>query len=323
MASSTSNIVQMVSGDNVAKVVNGQTDASSPSTYGARNFATCSALTWGYLGGYVNVNGVPTSVANGTLTLSASTTNYIESNPSTGAIAKVTTRTAGYELLYTVTTSASAATSYTDHRMTRDRGIPYITMSIAGSSDTTLTADQSDPYVQQYVFTGAVTGNKSVIVPLTYRPRTYVNSTTGDFTVTVKGPTGTGVLLPRGAVVTLMSDGTNFVRKSDTGVVSGGSVTQATSKATGVTLNTLSGQITLDAASLASATLVSFTLTNSAIGADDHIVVHRKSAGTATSYRVWCDSVAAGSCVIAVENITGGALAEAVVLGFRVLRGSL
>lgn len=100
------------------------------------------------------------------------------------------------------------------------------------------------------------------------------------------------------------------------GTGSGGAVTQITSKATGVTLNKPNGTITLNAAALAANTTVSFTLTSSSIAATDVVHVQRVSGGTAGAYNVWCDSVAAGSCVICVRNISAGSLSEAVVLQF-------
>lgn len=104
----------------------------------------------------------------------------------------------------------------------------------------------------------------------------------------------------------------------------GGSVVQATSKATGVTLNNVSGQITMNAASLAAGTNVTFTLTNSAIGANDTVTVHVKSgAATPGTYITWVDSIAAGSVVIGVRNFTAGPLLEALVLGFNVTKGSI
>lgn len=106
------------------------------------------------------------------------------------------------------------------------------------------------------------------------------------------------------------------------GAGSGGTVTQATSKTTGVTLNRPSGQITVNAASLGANTTALFTLTNSVIAANDCVVVNRISGGTAGAYQCWVDSVAAGSCVIAVRNTTGGALAESPVLQFAVVRGA-
>ena len=52
-----------------------------------------------------------------------------------------------------------------------------------------------------------------------------------------------------------------------------GAVTQATSKSTGVTLNTSAGRITMNNAALAGGAAASFTLTNSSISTNDTIIV--------------------------------------------------
>ncbi|MDQ0022907.1 hypothetical protein J2X90_000693 [Variovorax paradoxus] len=101
---------------------------------------------------------------------------------------------------------------------------------------------------------------------------------------------------------------------------SGGTVTQLTSKATGVTLNKACGQIVTHNASLATNTTASFTVTNSTVGATDTILIHRGSGGTANAYWVYVDSVAAGSFVVSVSNLSGGALAEAVTINFSVIK---
>lgn len=102
----------------------------------------------------------------------------------------------------------------------------------------------------------------------------------------------------------------------------GGVVTQATNKSTGVTLNTVTGQITMNNASLAGQTEVSFTLTNSAIAATDVVLVSIASGATANSYVVGVAATAAGSCVIQLGNVTlATALGEAVVLNFVVIKG--
>ena len=100
-----------------------------------------------------------------------------------------------------------------------------------------------------------------------------------------------------------------------------GAVTQATDKSTGVTLNRSMGRITMNAASLAASTAVTFTLTNSLIGANDVLSVHVSSGATAGAYIAYVTSLAAGSCVIALRNLTAGALAEAVVLNFTIIHG--
>lgn len=102
----------------------------------------------------------------------------------------------------------------------------------------------------------------------------------------------------------------------------GGTVTQATDKSTGVTLNKLSGQITMDGAQLNRNTGVSFTLTNSFIAATDVVVVNIASAATANAYVLTVDAVAAGSCRVHLHNLLSGTdLSEAVVLNFVVIKG--
>ena len=99
----------------------------------------------------------------------------------------------------------------------------------------------------------------------------------------------------------------------------GGTVTQATSKATAVTLNKKCGQITMNAAALAADTTVTFVLTNSTIAATDLLVLNHVSGGTAGSYLLNAQA-GAGSASINVRNITAGALAEAIVIGFAVIK---
>ena len=106
------------------------------------------------------------------------------------------------------------------------------------------------------------------------------------------------------------------------GPTGGGTVTQATNKSTGVTLNTESGQITMNNAALADAAEVSFTVTNSKIAATDVVVACHGSAGTAGAYIVSANAIAAGSFAITVSNVSGGALSEAIVINFVALNGA-
>jgi hypothetical protein len=106
------------------------------------------------------------------------------------------------------------------------------------------------------------------------------------------------------------------------GYSTGGTVTQLTSKSTGVTLNKACGRITMNNAALGASTSVAFTLTNSAIAATDNVTVSIASGATAASYVVCVDAIAAGSCRIHVRNVSAGSLSEAIVLGFTVLKGA-
>lgn len=101
----------------------------------------------------------------------------------------------------------------------------------------------------------------------------------------------------------------------------GGTVTQLTSKSTGVTLNKVCGQITMNNATLNRTTSVTFTLTNSFIAATDVIIVNIASGAMAGAYTITVEVVAAGSCNISLHNLlTGTDLSEAVVLNFAVIK---
>jgi hypothetical protein len=102
------------------------------------------------------------------------------------------------------------------------------------------------------------------------------------------------------------------------GAGAGGAVTQATSRTTGVTLNKVSGAITLFSAA-GSATPATFTLTNSAIAAADTVSVAQKS-GT-DLYEIFVTNVAAGSCKVTFFT-TGGTTTEQPVFNFNVVKGS-
>jgi len=99
-----------------------------------------------------------------------------------------------------------------------------------------------------------------------------------------------------------------------------GTVTQLTSKSTGVTLNTSAGQITMNAASLATVTNVTFTLTNSLLSAKDVLILNVTN-GTSGAYNCWVSSMGAGTATITLRNISGSTLSEAVVINFAIIHG--
>lgn len=101
----------------------------------------------------------------------------------------------------------------------------------------------------------------------------------------------------------------------------GGAVTQLTNKSTGVTLNKLCGQITMNNAQLNRVSSVTFTLTNSFIDTTDVVVVNIASGATAGAYTITVEVIGAGSCNISLHNLlTGSDLSEAVVLNFAVIK---
>ena len=99
-----------------------------------------------------------------------------------------------------------------------------------------------------------------------------------------------------------------------------GSVTQLTSKSTAVTLNTSAGVITMNNASLATATNATFTLNNSYISANDTVILTIAGGQTTPgSYNVFANSLSAGSVSITLRNISGGSLSEAIVINFALI----
>lgn len=96
----------------------------------------------------------------------------------------------------------------------------------------------------------------------------------------------------------------------------GGAVTQATNRTTGVTLNTVSGAITLFSAA-GSTSWQSFTVTNSTVAATDVVIVNQKS-GT-DLYEIHVTAVAAGSFRISYKT-TAGTTTEQPVFNFAVIK---
>jgi hypothetical protein len=100
----------------------------------------------------------------------------------------------------------------------------------------------------------------------------------------------------------------------------GGTVTQASTKATTVVLNKLAGEITLNNAALAAATIVSFTFTNSTLASGDCLILNHVSGGTIGSYTLTASS-GSGTGTIYVRNNTAGSLSEAIVIRYIVIKG--
>lgn len=123
MANSTTNIDTIsVSQAGKEATANAFFDAASQSVLLGRRASTSSGLTWGYYGGnFTKSDGTMANLANGTLTLTASTTNYITVLRSTGVVYSETSTTAwndnsNYLRLYSVVTGTATVTSYTDCR---------------------------------------------------------------------------------------------------------------------------------------------------------------------------------------------------------------
>ena len=98
-----------------------------------------------------------------------------------------------------------------------------------------------------------------------------------------------------------------------------GTVTQATSKSTAVTLNKPAGQITMNNAALGATTNVTFTLNNTFISTNDILILNVAAGATAGAYNCWVSGLSAGAASITVRNISAGSLSEAVVINYALI----
>lgn len=97
-------------------------------------------------------------------------------------------------------------------------------------------------------------------------------------------------------------------------------VTQATSRATGVTINATSGQITTNTTSLAAGAQATFVVTNSFVNANDMVLLCQKSGSNSTGTDVFVSAVATGSFSITVDNNAAGAETGAIIITFVVVK---
>jgi len=127
------------------------------------------------------------------------------------------------------------------------------------------------------------------------------------------------ILNPVGGQVLVGPGGTGYA----SGIGAGGSVTQATSKATAVTLNKICGTILTNNAALAAGATVSFQVNNSLVGVYDLVNVQvLADVVTGVNYRVECVHSTVGSFTIRITNISAGSLSDVIILKFAVLKGS-
>ena len=132
-------------------------------------------------------------------------------------------------------------------------------------------------------------------------------------TPNIGAATGTSVVLT--GAITSSGAGIGYV----TGA--GGTVTQSSSRTTGVTLNKLCGTITMFSSAVAAQGVSTFTLTNSFITATDYIDIEHIST---TNGGAWQFSVvaASGSVAITVRNVSTSSITEATPFRFVIIKAS-
>lgn len=175
-----------------------------------RKSSTTTGLTFGYYGGTILVTGVLTTIADGTIVLAPSATNYVEATVLGVVSSNVVGFTAGNTPQYILVTSVTTITSTTDRRISNYRQHGALTKSVAGGTNVTMSADEARNDI--FVFTGVLTANINVIVPTISKVFDVRNNTTGAFTLTVKTPAGTGVTVMQDKQSVVYCDAINVVR---------------------------------------------------------------------------------------------------------------
>ncbi len=108
-----------------------------------------------------------------------------------------------------------------------DVGNGYSLVSVAGNANVTLSASQGNSAIIE--LTGTLTGNISVITSVVQRSYLVKNSTTGAFTLTFIGSSGSGVVVPQGSTLRIACDGTNMFDTGAIANISGGTIAGITS----------------------------------------------------------------------------------------------
>jgi hypothetical protein len=103
------------------------------------------------------------------------------------------------------------------------------------------------------------------------------------------------------------------------GTGAGGTVTQATSKSTAVTLIKPCGRITMNNEALAAGASVQFTINNSLIGTYDIVLLTINFNGR---YSIRVVATGSGTVAVVLTNESAVSLSDAVAFNFSIIKGT-
>jgi len=192
---------------------------------------------------------------------------------------------------------------------------PSSSLDVRGSTNTIITSQGTSGYGgfyargsgtnAAYLFMGNITNGEGF--------RLTNDAANGNASFSI-GSSATNVMLMDVSQVSVVAP----TAKLGYGTGSGGTVTQATSKSTAVTLNKPTGQITTASDALASLASATFTISNSLITGADTVIV---TSGN-VNYSVRAITSSSGSFQIIIKNESGGSLSQAVVINFAIIKGA-
>lgn len=225
MADSTTNLDTIIQGSGSQDLqANALYDAASPATLYGRRSSSTSGTNWGYYGGNVTKSdGTQSTIANGSLSLTVSSTNYIVAQKSDGAVSASTSTTnwndsANYWRLYSVVVGASTITSYTDEReIGRMTGLGTgLVAPLTKTTAFTLGANENEVICNGSASITATLPSASSWVGRRVRVKTIaaytVISASSNVVPLAGGAAGTAILAATaGKWAELVSDGTNWI----------------------------------------------------------------------------------------------------------------
>ncbi len=85
----------------------------------------------------------------------------------------------------------------------------FVSLAVPGSGDFVLSGANLDRI--SYRFTGALTGNRRIVVPTTTQQYWVDNQTTGSFTLEISTAAGAGIFVPQGQSIIVYSDATDVI----------------------------------------------------------------------------------------------------------------
>lgn len=292
----------------------------------------------------VNIAGAATSLAIGQSDDASSLTSIVTGATATGNTKTISIGAGGLAGSTTsITLGSSASTgSVTMYGSTTVAG----NLTISGTGRT-ISADFTNATVasRAYFKTSTLNGQTSLLaVPNgsstdakigvinnstpTNSSRIYIGTNASTDVQLVSDTFGSGTYLPmtlwtNGAAQVKLDISGNFTVQGAGGLGygtgSGGTITQGTSRTTGVTINKTNGAITLFSATATIGTFTSFTVTNDKVAATDVVHVNMKS-GSADSYIFNVTAVTAGSFRVQIFHPVDVLVAEAPVLNFAVIK---
>lgn len=181
--------------------------------FGRKDFST-SGLNFAYYGGQVWVDGVLTTIADGSIALTASQTNYVERSAAGAVSSNTTGFTAGRIPMYEIATNTTDITSIQERRTNSPPQYGRATHALTGGEIAAFTANASAAEARCGIIevTGALAGNTTFILPQVNGVFVVKNGTSGAFSLTFKASSGAGIAVTQGKTQVLYWDGTNYVK---------------------------------------------------------------------------------------------------------------